>query len=204
MTPDEQRPEAVRRFTSLYRTHHAQVRHFAHRRVGADLAEEIVADTFLVAWRRIDVVPDTALPWLYQVALYEMANLRRRKAKTRRLDAALRESNPGAAFPPGHEGASDLVHAVARAFESLKPSEQEILRLSAWEHLSAVEGAAVLLCSVSAYRMRLHRARANLARTSGARHLLRGARHDAPAPASVLARAMALGHCPIEGTDLLL
>jgi RNA polymerase sigma factor (sigma-70 family) len=196
--------DPVRRFTMLYREHHWRVRDFAYRRVGADLADDIVADTFLVTWRRINDVPDAAVPWLYRVALYEIANLRRRQAKALRLRSALLEGNSGAGVAPSSDDATDLVRAVAHAFNSLTPREQEILRLAAWEQLSAAEGAAVLGCSVSAYRMRLHRARANLATRSGAQDRTRAPRPDAPVTASVLARAIALGHSPLEETELLL
>jgi RNA polymerase sigma-70 factor (ECF subfamily) len=196
--------DPVRRFTMLYREHHSRVRDFAYRRVGADLADDIVADTFLVTWRRINDVPDAAVPWLFRVALYEIANLRRRQAKALRLQSALLEGNSGTGVAPSSDDAMDLVRTVAHAFDSLSPREQEILRLAAWELLSAAEGAAVLGCSVSAYRMRLHRARANLATRSGAQGRTRPPRHDAPVAASVLARAIALGHSPLEETELLL
>jgi RNA polymerase sigma factor (sigma-70 family) len=147
--------------------HHSSVRDFAARRVGVELAQEIVAETFLVAWRRIDSVPAMALPWLYRVALYEIANLRRRQARAVRLHDALREDRSGK--EPEDEGpVTDLARRVARAFAALTPRDQEILRLAAWEQLSAAEAAAVLECSVSAYRMRLHRARARLAVLSDA------------------------------------
>src|ERR1017187_1822893 len=139
--------DPVRRFTMLYREHHSRVRDFAYRRVGADLADDIVADTFLVTWRRINDVPDAAVPWLFRVALYEIANLRRCQAKALRLQSALLEGNSGAGVAPSSDDAMDLVRAVAHAFDSLSPREQEILRLAAWEHLSAAEGAAVLGCS---------------------------------------------------------
>jgi len=203
MTPSGS-TDAVRRFTTLYREHHSHVRDFAYRRVGADLAEDVVADTFLVAWRRINDVPEAAAPWLYRVALYEIANLRRRQAKAVRLRSALRECAPGTGVAQSSDDATDLVHAVARAFDTLTPREQEILRLAAWEHLSATEGAAVLGCSVSAYRMRLYRARSNLATKSGTLERTRQRRLDSPVAASVLARAIALGHSPLEETELLL
>jgi len=196
--------DPVRRFTMLYREHHSRVRDFAYRRVGADLADDIVADTFLVTWRRINEVPDAAVPWLFRVALYEIANLRRRQAKALRLQSALLEGNSGAGVAPSSDDAMDQVRAVAHAFDSLSPREREILRLAAWEQLPAAEGAAVLGCSVSAYRRRLHRARANLATSSGAQDRTRTPRHDAPVAASVLARAIALGHSPLEETELLL
>jgi RNA polymerase sigma-70 factor (ECF subfamily) len=84
-----------------------------------------------------------------------MANLRRRQAKSARVGDALRQGNPHGAWGNDTD-ASDLLRAVARAFDTLKHREQEILRLAAWEQLSTAEGAAVLGCSVPAYRMRLH------------------------------------------------
>jgi RNA polymerase sigma-70 factor (ECF subfamily) len=81
-------PDDAPRRTTLYQSHHSDVRRFARRRVGADAADERVAETFLVAWRRIDDIPEAAVPWLFRVALYEIANFRRRQAKQVRLGHA--------------------------------------------------------------------------------------------------------------------
>ena len=56
------------RFSGLFEAHYAQVHAFAARRVGRDLADEVTAETFLVAWRRLEAVPAEPLPWLYGVA----------------------------------------------------------------------------------------------------------------------------------------
>jgi RNA polymerase sigma factor (sigma-70 family) len=194
---------ATERFTVLYRQHHAQVRHFAQRRVGSAWADEVVAETFLVAWRRLGDVPDLAIAWLYRVALYEIANLRRRQAKSALVSDALRDTNPHWASADDGDP-SDLLGAVARAFETLKPRDQEILRLAAWEQLSTAAGAAVLGCSISAYRMRLHRARSRLAAKAEARHHLGPLRRDGPEPAVTLGRAIVLNPRPIDGTELAL
>lgn len=155
------------RLTALFRANSQAVRSFARRRVGPDDAQEIVAETFLVAWRRITDIPDPPLPWLYRVASFEIANHRRRKAKHVRVELALINglNEPGGSVAPdeGRDGAS----AVNEAFLSLSPSDQEILRLATWEQLSSDEGASVLGCSVAAYRVRLHRARSRLARKAG-------------------------------------
>ena len=168
--PRSQGADEAQRFTALYREHHALVRDFAGRRLGADQAQEIVAETFLVAWRRFDDVPGAPLPWLYRIALYEIANFRRRQASALRLRDALIENHVSTPIDSEPSEPSELGHAVAVAFGTLKPRDQEILRLAAWEQLSTVEGAAVLQCSVSAYRMRLHRARIRLASEAGAGH----------------------------------
>jgi RNA polymerase sigma-70 factor, ECF subfamily len=179
----------VQRFTTLYRRHHSDVRGFARRRVGSD------------AWRRIEAIPDAVVPWLYRVALYEIANLRRRQAKRVKLDDALHQGDPHIELGADTD-ASDLLHAIAGAFGALKPRDQEILRLAAWEQVTMAEGAAILGCSLSAYRMRLHRARSRLAAKSGARDFGREPRPDASESAIVLARALARNPLPMEGTEL--
>jgi RNA polymerase sigma factor (sigma-70 family) len=194
----------AQRFTALYRAHHRRVRDFAQRRVGTDLAQEVVAETFLVAWRRLDDIPGVAIPWLYRVALYEIANLRRRQAKAVRLHDALRKGGAGAAREDEADDVTELSRAVAIAFANLKAPDQEILRLAAWEQLSSSEGAAVLRCSVPAYRMRLHRARLRLAVASGAREHLGPQPHDPPVPAPSRARALTREHPSLHGPELVL
>jgi RNA polymerase sigma-70 factor (ECF subfamily) len=198
----------AQRFTALYREHHRRLRDFARRRVGADLAQEVVAETFLVAWRRLDDIPAPAIPWLYRVALYEIANLRRRQAKAVRLHNALREGGIRAAPENQSDNVTELARAVALAFVNLKQRDQEILRLAAWEQLSSSEGAAVLRCSVPAYRMRLHRARIRLAVASGAREHLRPQPQlppvPVPAPAPARGRALAREHPSLHGPELVL
>ena len=204
MTIGTDEGDDARRFTALYREHHLRVRDFARRRVGADLAQEVVAETFLVAWRRLDDIPGVAIPWLYRVALYEIANLRRRQAKAVRLHGALREGGAGTAREGETGDVTELARAVATAFVNLKPRDQEILRLAAWEQLTSSEGAAVLRCSVPAYRMRLHRARARLAVASGARDHLQPQPHDPPAPAPARARARTRERPSLHSPELVL
>ena len=220
-TRDENRDDA-QRFTALYHEHHDRVRDFARRRVGSDLAQEVVAETFLVAWRRLDDIPPVAMPWLYQVALYEIANLRRRQARVVRIHDALRHRRcgaPGAGAgeltePESADEVTELSRAVAAAFAHLKPADQEILRLAAWEQLSSSEGAAVLQCSVPAYRMRLHRARIRLATASGVPERMRPQRNDPPTPTADrepvlvsipgLRNVLSCDGGPLQGTELML
>jgi len=95
-----------------------------------------------------------------------------------------------------------LSRAVAIAFANLKAPDQEILRLAAWEQLSSSEGAAVLRCSVPAYRMRLHRARLRLAVASGARSIC--VHNPYSATRSLPARALAREHPSLHGPELVL
>jgi len=160
MMPAE--PPNAERFAALFRLHYRDIHLFARRRVGEDAAQEVVAETFLVAWRRLADVPDPSLPWLYQVARYEVAALTRKVAREGRLRLVL--SHIVATQPEDHPvDRGHEVSRVGRAFLQLNPSEQEILRLAAWEELSSKDGAQVLGCTVAAYRVRLHRARRRLA-----------------------------------------
>ena len=85
----EPQPQEAR-FNRLYERHFDAVRAYAWRRAPG-LADEIVAETFLVAWRRLPDVPDDALPWLIGVARNVRANLNR---SDRRQDALVSASGP--------------------------------------------------------------------------------------------------------------
>lgn len=153
--------DAATRFHALFETYHAALRRYAHHRAirGPD-ADDLVAETFTVAWRRLDDVPaDDALPWLLAVA----ANVRRNQARSvRRYEAALvRLPRPETSPPPPEpdEGSATLL----RALNALPPHDQEILRLVAWDGLTPRQAAVVLGCPDGTARARLHRARRRLA-----------------------------------------
>src|SRR3954469_11874114 len=73
------------RFTRLFTEHYDLVIAFARRRVEPDLAQDIVAETFLTAWRHLDDLQGEPLPWLYRVASHVIANQRRGASRRRRL-----------------------------------------------------------------------------------------------------------------------
>jgi RNA polymerase sigma-70 factor (ECF subfamily) len=135
--------------------HTAAVLAYALRRTSRDDAADVVAETFLVAWRRLDDVDEgSALPWLYAVArrvlLSQQRTVRRQQAIAERVAAVW--SEPPESANPG------LLEALA----GLSEREREVLMLTAWEELSSSEAAQVLGCSATAYRIRLHRARNRL------------------------------------------
>lgn len=152
------------RFEQLFRAHVGAVRAYARRRCDAATAEDVVADAFLVCWRRLDEVPENALPWLYGVARRGLANRRR---AARRADAVLdrsRDEHPRPAFDGDEriEQRSDVA-GILGAIARLPERDREVLRLSAWEGLDAADAARAAGCTVPAYRVRLHRARRRLA-----------------------------------------
>lgn len=160
--PIAERERAVR-FEHLYAQHGRAVLAYAIRRAsdGQDGAD-VVAETFLVAWRRLDDVPAgvAARLWLYGVARRVLANQQRSERRRQRLAERLRRELPLAleSLPPVTPQASELETALGR----LGAEDREILRLCAWEELAPSEIAIVLGVGQVAARSRLHRARRRL------------------------------------------
>jgi RNA polymerase sigma-70 factor (ECF subfamily) len=154
---------AEARFRRLYADHGREILAYALRRVSdPEDAADVVAETFLVAWRRaVDVPPgEQARLWLYGVARRTLANQRRGERRRERLTERLRaDLAPALAEPPELPGSD-----VLAALERLGPDDREVLRLSTWEELSPSEAATVLGISAVAARSRLHRARRRLRR----------------------------------------
>ncbi len=178
--PDIYRP----RFERCFRDHYARVLAFAMRRVpGRDIAEDVAADTFAVAWRRRDRIPDPTLPWLYAIAANVIANQYRSNRRRRDLDTRLAHEAGTAA--PGRDPAESLDKrdSFSTAFALLGEREREVLRLVAWDGLDTREAARVFGCSPGAFRVRLHRARRKLAKQlEAAGHSSREGRTPAPHP----------------------
>jgi RNA polymerase sigma-70 factor (ECF subfamily) len=173
------------RFEGCFRDHYAQVLAFSLRRVsGREPAEDVVADTFAVAWRRRDRIPDPALPWLYAIAAHVIANQYRSTRRRHSLDVRL-EHEAGAAIPgPDPAESLDRRDAFSAAFALLAEPEREVLRLVAWDGLDSRDAAQVFGCSPGAFRVRLHRARRKLAKQLEASgHLPREDRTAVPNPA---------------------
>jgi RNA polymerase sigma factor (sigma-70 family) len=126
-------------------------------------AEEVVADTLLVAWRRRDEVPaePEALPWLYAVARRVLANQRRARVRRRRLERLL-GAPPSVADLFEEAELAEEARALIAASRRLSEADQEVLRLAAWEGLSHSEIGRSLGCSENAAALRLHRARLRL------------------------------------------
>jgi RNA polymerase sigma-70 factor (ECF subfamily) len=150
-----------RRFDLLYREHREQVLAFLLRRTAqpAD-ATDVLHDVFVVAWRRIDEVPDgdAARMWLFGVAHRTLANHRRSGHRRTRLVSALTDAvtavlrtAPQQEHPTLHE-----------ALGTLSADDRVVLTLSAWEGLNPTEIGTVLGIDPSTARGRLYRARQRL------------------------------------------
>ena len=149
------------RYRSLFNHHHRAVYAYCRRRTDAQTAADCVAETFLVAWRRLDDVPngDAALRWLYGVARKTLANEFRRNRRRQGLLTRLRDVEP--AENPGTEVLvvrRERDRMMLAALARLRPQDQELLRLAWWEELPHADIAALLDCSTDAVNHRIHRA----------------------------------------------
>ena len=145
------------RFELLFRDHADAVLAFALRRSDRDTAEDVTAETFAVAWRRLAVVPDPALPWLFGVARKILANERRSRGRADALTLRLLRTPSASSDDPANVVEARVV--AQAALDRLRPAELEVLELLAWEGLTAAQAADVLGCSRIAVTLRLHRAR---------------------------------------------
>jgi RNA polymerase sigma-70 factor, ECF subfamily len=136
------------------------VRRYLARRTDAATADDVLADTLLVCWRRLDQVPDeNPLPWVYGVAKNCLANAERGDRRQQRVAARLSVVDPPAESTPGPGEGGVAEARVAEALAELRPEDAELLRLWAWEQLGPGEIAETLQITPNAASIRLHRAR---------------------------------------------
>ena len=144
-------------FDELFRAHAATVYRFVARRAGRDEADDLTAETFVVAWRRrVDVPEGHELPWLYRTAGFLVAN-HHRKARPTPV-----ETLPDDVDPTSLENVVIADLEVRAAFATLAPRDREILLLVAWEGLHGEALAEVLGISRGGADAALSRARARL------------------------------------------
>ncbi|MGK5552678.1 RNA polymerase sigma factor [Actinomadura kijaniata] len=146
------------RFTRLYDQWYGHVLAYARRRVQEHTARDVTAETFLVAWRRLDEVPDDPLPWLYGVARRVLANETRRAARADRLAGKVARQP----VQHGPDAAERVTGVIDDVLTALPEADRELLRLLAWEDLSTAQAAKVLGCRPATLAVRLHRARRRL------------------------------------------
>jgi len=155
MTPTD--PE---RFDALYAEHYRAVLAYALRRVDPIDADDVVAETFMVAWRRLDEVPEHALPWLLGVARNRILHQRRSASRRQALVEQIGRQRQPEWRESGTSGA--LVAAISQ----LPPKEREMVMLVCWEGLTPAEAANLLGITQVSARVRLHRARRRLMHTT--------------------------------------
>ena len=138
------------------------LRRYLARRTDPATADDVLAETLLVCWRRLDELPDDPLPWSYGVARNCLANAQRGVRRQQRLAAKIAVVDPPAdsVQGPGESQGRDL--DIDRALRALREEDAELLRLWAWEQLTPAEIAEVLGITPNAASIRLHRAREKL------------------------------------------
>lgn len=152
-------------FGILYERHAAAIHRYVTRRLGGALADDVVADTFLIAFRgraRYDQARRAAEPWLYGIASNVVA--KHRRSEVRLYRAYLRTG-----IDPVAEPYSDRVEArvlaaefrrpLAKALARLSARDRDVLLLIAWADLSYDQVSQALDIPVGTVRSRLHRAR---------------------------------------------
>jgi RNA polymerase sigma-70 factor (ECF subfamily) len=144
------------RYEAVFREVYEPLQRYARRRVDPSAADDVVADTLLVVWRRLDDLPDgLALPWCYGIARRCLANHRR--GDTRQVNVVQRLAGERHHEPPPDDP------VLEAALEQLDIDDREIVRLWAWEQLPPREIAVVLGISANAAAIRVHRAKGRLA-----------------------------------------
>jgi RNA polymerase sigma factor (sigma-70 family) len=155
-------------FAVLFRRHAEGISRYVTRRLGPQLAEDIVAETFLTAFRersRYDLARTDAMPWLYGIA----ANLVRRHHRDEiRWLRALAQTG----CDPIAQSAADLAEdrltadavgrAVAAALAGLSARHREVVLLVAWAELTYDQAAEALGVPAGTVRSRMNRARHQL------------------------------------------
>jgi RNA polymerase sigma-70 factor (ECF subfamily) len=168
-----------RRLESLHETYYGTVRAYALRRTDPHTAQDVVAEVFVIAWRRLDDLPDEPLPWLFGVARRVLANHRRGAARRSALHVRLEEQ--AAISAPGRDPLDRLAGDAAQvhaALARLAERDREALLLVAWEGLEPEVAARAYGCSRATFAVRLHRARKRLAAALAAEAAV--APHPAP------------------------
>lgn len=159
------RPDPVAEFRAIYDKHYDDLwRYCVRRATSAQVAEDVLSETFAVAWTRFAELPDAAdvRPWLFAIARNHLRNAWRSTNRDQDLRTRLvSEPEPPSADPA--EVAAGGTARVLAALAQMTDDEQEILRLAAWEQLPHREVAQLVNCSENAVAIRLHRARARLA-----------------------------------------
>jgi len=155
-------------FTVLFRRHAPHIQRYVARRLGPDAAEDIVAETFLLAFRhrdRYDPSRADARPWLYGISTNLIGRHRRAEIRQYR---ALARTGTDPVTEPFTDQVDDRVSAslasrpLAAALAALSAAQRDTLLLAAWSELSYDEIATALNVPIGTVRSRLNRARTKL------------------------------------------
>jgi RNA polymerase sigma factor (sigma-70 family) len=147
-------------FRRIYGAYYRQVSAYARRRLNEGDADDATAETFLVAWRRVEDIPegDLTLPWLYGVARRVVSQGRRSGRRRAQLLARLSRFGSHDEVVVSEAETLSERETVHLALARLRPIDREILRLAEWDGLRPAQLAQIFNCSTNAATIRLHRA----------------------------------------------
>ncbi|GAA1530335.1 RNA polymerase sigma factor [Actinomadura kijaniata] len=156
------------RFAALFDRYARQIHHYAARRLGTQAADDIVAETFEIAFRRratYDPARSMARPWLYGIASTLIA--RHRRAEERHYRALRRTGvdplpEPMAETVVSRVAAEQDERRLAGALARLSAGDRDVLLLFAWGGLGYDEIAEALSVPAGTVASRLNRARRKL------------------------------------------
>lgn len=149
-----------RDFEEIFNDCYGRVYRYAARRVAPEAVQDVVSDTFLIAWRRHGELEGEPLPWLLGIARRVASTQRRSSARRDALRERLR-AEPAPEVLAGVGDGRDRL--LAPALASLHERDREALMLVAWDGLDHRTAATVMGCSTGSLTVRLHRARRRLA-----------------------------------------
>lgn len=169
-----------RQFEALYAAHAPAVLAYALRRTDRATAEDVLADVFLIVWRRLHELPSDPRPFLLGTARKVLANHRRSATRQQALGDRLVHERPMPNDGPHAAGTGDDPE-ILRALARLNEGDREALLLVGWDGLAPREAAAVVGVAAPTFTMRLSRARRRLAAALAA--VQAETLGDAPTPA---------------------
>jgi RNA polymerase sigma factor (sigma-70 family) len=162
---------APAQFEQLFDDCYDAVHRYAARRVTSEAVQDVVADTFLVAWRRYEELEGEPLPWLLGIARRVAANHLRAGARREALNVRLRtERSALSAVQANGHVLAERDPRLGAALAQLREHDREALMLVAWEGLDHRAAARALGCSTGAFTVRVHRAKRKLARALSGEH----------------------------------
>jgi RNA polymerase sigma-70 factor (ECF subfamily) len=146
-------------FETFFRANYDRLERYVSRRVPYSRVDDIVAATFVVAWKKFFKVESPSMPWLFRIASFEIMSSDR---LARRSDATVSPESLEAKWIDTHEVFDGTL--VLAAMAQLSETDREILRLVHWDDFTRHETAIMLNLSVTTSNMRYHRALSRLER----------------------------------------
>lgn len=152
-------------FEQLYRSTYPKITVYCRRRLAPDLVDDAVAGIYTVAWAKADqaLSADEPLAWLYGVAFRVVSTQYRATKKQRRLIDRVSRNTLQLGPPADVQAGADAdVRAALASLAKLKPFDQELIKLAAFEALSVRQISTIVERSEASVRSSLHRARRKL------------------------------------------